>query len=218
MRVLLTYDGALDDEPGGRALAALAAELQTAGVDVRAIVLTRSAHVARPDVREIVCGTDGPDAELAIAMPTLGAAGEGRIDFADLSDADLHEYRDVLRTTLDSEIDAFEPHVIHAQHLWIQGHLALEAGVPYVVTAWSEELAVCRRDQRYHRFAEQAAENASAIVLSRPTLRTELLATFQHLDEHVLVDTQSTGDRRSIDCVAIYNNVLRSRFGDRVPD
>ena len=41
---------------------------------------------------------------------------------------------------LDAQIDRFDPHVIHAQHIWVQGQLALETGVPYVLNAWGPEL------------------------------------------------------------------------------
>ena len=58
-------------------------------------------------------------------------------------------YRERTRRRLDELIESFNPHVIHAQHIWVQGQLALETGVPYVLNAWGPELIDYASDERY---------------------------------------------------------------------
>ena len=91
----------------------------------------------------MTCRRDDPLAELPFDPPGFGtpAGGQG---FADLSDEQLHRLRDTLRQALDQEIADFDPQIVHGQHVWMLGHLALESGVPYVLTARPEELAELR--------------------------------------------------------------------------
>lgn len=215
MRILLTHHFPLDDSQGGKLTRDLANALAADGHQVRCVILDckrgGNEHFL---VRRIVCDPSSPNADLPFALPHF-ENGPGRQSFAQLTEGQLVEYRDLLRTVLDIEIHEFDPHVIHAQHVWIQAHLALEAGVPYVLNAWGPELAACRQDHRYLRLAQEAAENAGRILLPSPGLKQDLAATFGELDDHVVTlapsDPPSNGGSQWY--ASLYQDVLASRFG-----
>jgi hypothetical protein len=146
MRVLLLVDGDENDSVAGRAMRALAGCLVAAGCQVRC--LPGAADISQTNVG----------------------------DFTRLSDAAIAAYRASLRCSLDRTIDEFAPEVIHAAHVWLPAHLALESGVPYVLSTWGAELPVYRADARFRPFIEQAAENASRIVADCEATRERLLA------------------------------------------
>jgi hypothetical protein len=117
-------------------------------------------------VDRVVCNRDDPRADLPFDLPgfsTAAAVPRGRA-FHDLSVAQLAAYREHLRRHLDALVDEFDPHVIHGQHIWVQGQLTVETGVPYVLNAWGAELVDYHLDPRYQALADQAATNAGRIL------------------------------------------------------
>jgi hypothetical protein len=167
----------------------------------------------------ILCDPANDEADLAFLLPMF-APGDGRsTTFEKLTDAQLDAYRDTLRDVLDEEIASFDPHVIHAQHVWLAGHLALEAGVPYVMTAWGEELAAQQSDSRYHRYAQEAAENAGRIFVTSPALANDVHAAFGPLDGHVVVEcAKGAADRMCVAALeSAYRDILIARFGSERP-
>ncbi|HUY91982.1 MAG TPA: glycosyltransferase family 4 protein [Pirellulales bacterium] len=141
-----------------------------------------------------------------------------------LSDQELTAYRDVLRQALDAEIDAFDPHIVHAQPIGILAHLALEAGVAYLLTASGMELPVDRLDPRLQRFTVQAAENASRIVAVSDAVRAAMIAAFGDLDGRIitmapalaapeLAFTAETQAEAALWLTQLYRQVLTDRFG-----
>jgi hypothetical protein len=137
-------------------------------------------------------------------------------DFAtSLTEHELASSRETLRKAFDAEVDAFDPHIVHAQHVWLLAHMALEAGVPYVLTAWGEELAAAETDPRYRQLAQEAAENAGRIFVGSPKLRDEVHRVFGELDHHVVVacpEAETTAACADT-LVAAYREVLVARFG-----
>ena len=139
--------------------------------------------------------------------------------FLQLSDPQLAAYRDVLRQALDAEIDAFDPHIVHVQPIWVLAHLALEAGAPYVLTASGVELPVYRLDPRFRRLTEEAAENAGRIIATSEAVRLEMIAAFGDLDGRVvtmpaeLAEPLESGAEAVRWLIEIYRRVLIDRFG-----
>jgi hypothetical protein len=187
MRILITSHEPLDAGISGRAAHASAYGLAEAGYDVRVLVVDGdSAAEQEPIVRRVLCHPADPRAPLRFGPPSFdGSASSpggasvaapagviggvtasvgGATQFSTLSDRQLAEYRDVLREEFDRQIDLHDPTIVHCQHVWLFGHLALEAGVPYVLSAYGEEFAVGRADARYRRFMLEAAENAGRIL------------------------------------------------------
>jgi hypothetical protein len=214
MRILLTHHLPLAESAAGAFLAQLALDLLSAGHRVRSLIVDRQRF--GPDdfsVRRVVCDPDAPDADLDFPLPTF-ESGAADHTFEDLTNHQLNRYREVLRAALDDEINHFDPHVIHAQHVWVQGHLALETGVPYVLTAWGEELPICQRDARYRRYAQEAAENAGRVLAHGPALCDAVIKTFDDLEDRV----QLVSAPGPFELLNVYQEVLRTRFGRDLSD
>lgn len=198
MRVLLTNHVPLHGSVTGTYTHDLAVGLQRAGHEVRVLVLDDRAGRAEREsglgragddepfaVRRVVCKPGDAAADLPFAFPCFTAHPRSSQSFYALSDEQIARYRDVLRRCLDEEISAFDPQVVHAQHIGLLGHLALEAGVPYVLSATGSDLLAYAADERYRRFAEEAAENAGRILAHSNDTRRQVLATFDVPEERV---------------------------------
>lgn len=206
MRILLTHHFPLDFDSAGRFAWALAERLSAAGHEVRGLVVGATDQAAPVPTRSVA------DAAVWFSAGAL----EGPT-FQNLSDQQLATHRDVLRKALDAEIESFNPHLLHAQHIWLLGHLALEMGVPYVLSAWEAELTTCRLDNRYVRLAQEAAENAGRILVSALRLADEVHALFGELDGRV---TAADGQAAwladgAAPVMSIYREVLTARYGPR---
>ncbi len=220
MRILLANDSPLDRDSSSAATFARAQALRTAGHDVHAVLID---HVIARDVdfpaRRLVCSRDDARAELSMAAP--GFTGEST--FAAQSTAETAVYREALRRMLDTEIDAFDPQIIHCEHLWLLAHLALESGVPYVVTARDDELATYDIDPRWERIVSEAAENAGRVIVGDPPLAQRVRERFGDLEGHIVVapDIAGIGSENpagaSADVAsavtALYAEVLDERLG-----
>lgn len=165
MRILFAGHAPLDESPTGRAWRTALERLRAAGHDVRALVVDGDPQAPeRPHIRRVVCHGEAQGAPLRFAAPSFNGSGATSLNFAEMTDRQLSEYRDVLRIEFDREIDLHDPHIVHTQQLWLFAHLALEAGVPYAVSAQGDEFAIGKADVRYRRFMIQAAENAGRIL------------------------------------------------------
>lgn len=221
MRVLLTNHLPLDGCSQGEITRDLARGLLLAGHQVRCLVVDDVRHGNEEfgsHVRRVVCRHDATGADLPFEFPGFATHPRSNQSFSALSDSQLSQYRDVLRLALDDEVDEFDPHIIHCQHIWILGHLALETGVPYVLSSDGSELPFLSADGRYMRLAQEAAENAGRLIVCDEALRSKIIQVFGELDGRVLkldLDTESDHARQSwIDSlVAIYHQVLTDRFG-----
>lgn len=188
MRVLLTDHFPLLHSASGRHCRSLAGSLAAQGHEVRVLAVTEGPQPAEGyPLRTVVCRRDDPHAHLHFELPWFpNDSARGR-SFTDLTDAQLADYREAIRRELDIEVDAFDPQIIHAQHVWLQGQLALETGVPYVLTAWGPGLDCCTADPRYRQLVEQAAENASRILVADEALGERVLGMFDVSPERIVV-------------------------------
>jgi hypothetical protein len=221
MRVLLTNHLPLDGSSSGEITCDLARGLLTAGHQVRCLVVDDARHGSEEfgsRVRRVVCRQGAAGADLPFDFPCFTPHSRSRQTFSALSDSDLSKYREELRLSLDDEVDEFNPHIVHCQQVWIFGHLALEAGVPYVLSTDGAELPTLSADDRYARLAQEAAENAGRLIVPDEILRERMLTQFGELDGRVLtLDLDATSDHARqlwIDnLVAVYRQVLTDRFG-----
>lgn len=217
LRVLLTSHLPLgEDSSGGEALR-LARGLVRRGHQVRALVADDRAD--RPDepgfgVRRVVCRTGEGAADLPFALPRFAPA-PGALAFGDLSDGQLAQYREVFRRRLDAEVSAMDPQVIHCQHAWLHAHLALETGVPYVVSAWGPELDAAAADPRFVRFVEQSAENAGRIFAPDAALAQRLPAGARRVAGRVVLPPLHVEDDATLAArvAEVYLSVLEAWFG-----
>ncbi len=182
MRILFVHHFPLDELPVGPWVDRWAQVLVAEGHEVRALVVDERRRAGdRIRVRRLVCSGVEAAADLPFALPRFGRLppASGAMTFAGLSDDQIVAYRDALRHHLDAEVDGFDPHVIHAQYIWIAGQLVLETGVPYVLNAWGPELLDCAADPRYRRWADQAAENAGQILVPDRPLLDQVVSMFE---------------------------------------
>jgi hypothetical protein len=229
MRILLaSHFPPEDSTPSNLIQTELIRGLQAAGHEVRALVVAADPGMDSPvssSTARVVCHRDRPGADLPFDMPHF-ATHSGRVRrFADLSDGEIAAYREALRRALDAEIDRFDPNVIHCQHVWLLGHLALESGVPYIVSAHADELAECDLDARYRRFVAEATENAGRVVLVEESLRRRVRALVgdtrsAEIDNRIVVapasddEALSNSGQRAIWLVQLYTQVIEERLGE----
>ena len=175
----------------------------------------------------VQCSANGSGAGLPFDVPVFTGEGTSTRTFRSLSQRELSQYRESLRKAIDAQVETFDPHLIHAQHVWLHGQLALETGVPYVLTAWGPELDEATADERFRSMAEQAAENAGCIFSVSEPLLERVRHIFEVPNERltVLRNTPSDSDKVlpartahewSSDVATIlarYQHVLDERFG-----
>jgi hypothetical protein len=189
MRILLAHHAPLGTDSAGSQMSVLAPAVQAAGQETRILPIPAS------------------HAEFSAGWPSLTPLETGGPSYCDLTSAELATHRQVLRKLLDHEVHQFNPHIIHCQHVWVLAHLALETGVPYLVTAHDAELDALSRDARYSRLAHQAAENAGRILVAAAELAARVAQVFPECKDRILVVEPSEGDR----VVEICRTVLRER-------
>ncbi len=180
MRVLLTNHFPFHGSGTGTYTLDLAGALRSAQHEVRCLIVDRDSQTVVPfPVDHVTCRANDPTADLPFDFPCFTSHPASHNTFAQLSDRQLAQYRDVLRSRLDRLIADFDPHLIHCQHIWLLGHLALETGVPYVLTAQGTDLMGFEQDARYRGYAQQAAENAGRIMAASEYIRRQVIETFE---------------------------------------
>jgi hypothetical protein len=163
--------------------------------------------------RRVVCNPDIASADLKFALPGFAPHRAQRVAFDQLTDRQLSQYREALRRALDREVDEFNPHLIHADAIWLWGHLALETGAAYVLSASLAELETRQANPRFARFTDEAAENAGRILVAENSVRAAVLDTFDVSDARVVQVAPGAHD----EIAAVYRRVLKERYGDE-PD
>ena len=225
MHVLLTHHFPLTQPETGPLVQQWARALESAGHEVRLLVVDEEHRFGEAlAIERVVCGRD-PNADLTFKLPRFSTPGNDQeLVFSSLSNAQLAQYRERLRQRLDTQILRFDPHVIHAQHVWLLGQLALETGVPYVLSAWGPELVDCQSDARYAALAEQAAENAGRILAADLATKHRIASLFPAAAERTVLmpdalrlcgtsdsDTARTAAANAL--AELYRTVLDERFG-----
>jgi glycosyl transferase family 4 len=227
MRILFMHHFPLRHSEAGPWVQRWALALAAAGHESRCLVVDSDEKEGDVlDAVRVTCRPGDPAADLPFEMPCFSASPpmDKLSTFAALSDQQLARYRERTRQRLDELIERFNPHVIHAQHIWVQGQLALETGVPYVLNAWGPELIDYASDERYRRLADQAAENAGRILVPHARLLQQVVTIFEsaaertHLIPEGLYLTESASPAAQAQAagglLALYQTVLAERFGD----
>jgi hypothetical protein len=226
MRILFAHHFPLAQSETGRLVWHWAEALTAAGDQVRLLVVDEQRRFGEPfSIERVVCGDD-PNADLTFKLPRFSTPRQAgpRPLFSSLSNVQLAQYRERLRRRLDAQVLQFDPHVIHVQHVWVLGQLALETGVPYVLSAWGPELVDAESDKRYRALAQQAAENAGRIVAADEAAKREVENLFGRAGDHTLLmpeelrltDTRVSQSSRLAAAGrlrALYQAVLDERFG-----
>ena len=216
MRILLTSHEPLDVPGSGELVDQWTRGLTAAGHQVRVLAIDGvPTDDAEPNVRRIFCHATDRRAPLPFVRPTFAPTSDFGLNFTALTDRQLSDYRDLLRVELDREIDLYDPCIVHVQHVWLFGHLALEAGVPYVVSAHGEEFELARRDWRFRRYMQETAENACRILAHGEAAQIGVAQLVGDLEGRVVPQADArTAAHTSLP--QLYREALVDRFG-RLP-
>jgi hypothetical protein len=187
--------------------------LQADEHEVRVICIGGPEHAEGVPLRSVACQHGGSKFALPFDVPWFGIEPDGELTFEQLSSEQFALYRDVLRHELDVEVDAFDPQIIHCQHVWLWGQLALETGVPYVLSAWGPEFVSRARDDRYRPIADQAAENAGRIFVPDEHVRREVLEAFDDVALRTVLMPDKVDSSLVAALIHEYQGVLDERFG-----
>ncbi|RLC49769.1 MAG: glycosyltransferase family 4 protein, partial [Candidatus Cloacimonadota bacterium] len=126
--------------------------------------------------------TKNANPDLDFNFPCFTTHPRSKNTYYDLTDSQISEYvNKFIEITKEVAAD-FKPDIIHAQHLWITPFAASKTGIPYVITVHGTDLMGYKKDERYHKFAREAAANAKKIItISRQVHReaTEIFAEFK---------------------------------------
>lgn len=85
-------------------------------------------------------------------------------NFKELSDSQLQIYIDTFRSAIAQEVSDFKPDVIHSGHIWISSAISGEFNIPLVITCHGTDIIGFSESNRFHDYANAAAERASAII------------------------------------------------------
>jgi predicted nucleic acid-binding protein len=220
MRILLFVPGPLDGQPAGAMAVRCGLALEAGGHHVRVLAVDDDEPAISPlPVRHVVCHPRAVPPGLPLVWPALDQHPRAANRYERLSDAQLLAYHDALRNALDLEIDGFNPHLVHAHYLSLPAHLALEAGVPYVVSVYGPDLELAASDRRLHSATQEAAENAGHLLLHAPPLLGAIERQFGELDRgRTLFNAAASTDvELAKQLAAIYEGVLLNRYG-AIPD
>lgn len=214
MRILFTSHDPLDTPGSGMLVDGWTQRLAAAGHQVRVLCVEGLPHDEQEShVRRIFCHPTDRRAPLRLARPALNGSDPATRRFTSLSDRELADYRDLLRVELDREIDLYDPCIVHVQHLWLFSHLVLEAGAPYVISAHAAEFAADGVDRRFHRYMQEAAENACRIFTHDPAAHAGVSKLVGDLEGRVVAPAPAVDDLPHI-----YRDALNERFGRLPPN
>ncbi|MEK6236328.1 MAG: glycosyltransferase, partial [Planctomycetales bacterium] len=179
MRILLTNHVPFQTSVSGALMRMLAQGLISSGDQAECLIVDRVGQGEEPfPVHRVVCSEKDSDAGAAAPLPSFTSVPSSHVTFDQLTDPQIGAYRSQLRKGINRVVDALDPQIIHCLHLWVQGALVLETGVPYVLSAQSTNLLGVEQDPRYREWAEQAAENAGRIIANSFWMANEICQRF----------------------------------------
>jgi glycosyltransferase involved in cell wall biosynthesis len=107
--------------------------------------------------------------------------------YADLVEAQRDEYVEAFEFAIMEEVKAWEPTLIHAQHLWTTAYVASKLDLPYVVTAHGTDLMGFRWYEEWRAMALEGAANAKAIIAVSGEVARDTIELYQVSNERVQV-------------------------------
>ena len=138
--------------------------------------------------------------------------------YYNISDEQVKEYVQIF-VKVTKEVGAdFKPDIIHAQHLWVTPYAALKSGIPYVVTVHGTDLMGFKKDNRYHNYALEGAENAAKIITISRQVHTDTLELYK-LPEKKMKLNPNGFDDNMFRPKSITKKEISEKFGiDTIPE
>lgn len=109
-------------------------------------------------------GEDPVPGCLPFNFPCFTTHPRSTVTFGMLSSDELEIYKSAFADALTDEVAQFKPDIIHAQHVWLLSFLAVQYGVPCLITAHGTDLMGYEKWPDFRAFADFAADRCSGII------------------------------------------------------
>lgn len=109
-------------------------------------------------------GSPAPGGALPFNFPCFTTHPRSTKTFGELTREEFSEYIDAFKSKLQEEIDRNRPDVIHGQHVWILSSLAVDSGIPLVLTAHGTDLMGFDNWPEFRRYAQRAMDVCEAVI------------------------------------------------------
>ena len=181
MKVLLINHFPLHGSGSGIYTQNIAKELIKKGHEVFVIDLDN-----RKDNREYKFGrrtvlfdvTKNQEPDLPFNFPCFTTHPRSKNTFYKLDYVKIEQYINKLKEVISQTSEAFQPDIIHAQHIWIIPYIAALLKIPYVITAHGTDLMGYKKDPRYHKYAEESVKKCQKIITISAQVKKDTLSTF----------------------------------------
>lgn len=108
------------------------------------------------------------------------------VAFADLLEAETEAYLRAFKEAIDEEVRTFAPDIIHGQHVWALPSLAVDSGVPLVLTAHGTDLMGYDKWPEMRHYAKIAMDACVKVIcISADNEKLVREAFPQHADKIV---------------------------------
>ena len=184
MNILLVNHFPLEGSGSGTYTKNLALQLVARGHKVCIIMPENNPDYAHYDgmslhpVMFTPAGGQAPSGALPFNFPCFTTHPASSTTFGSLSEEQLEAYIQAFRLALAQEVDAFQPDIIHSQHLWILSALAAEFNVPLVVTTHASDLMGYDKWLVLRDYANKAASASKKILCTSKKNEDAVLKTF----------------------------------------
>ncbi|MCD4795754.1 MAG: glycosyltransferase family 4 protein [Candidatus Cloacimonetes bacterium] len=145
--------------------------------------------------RTIICDkTKNANPDMEFNFPCFTTHPRSTLTYYDISDEDLKKYVEKFIEITKEVVADFKPDVIHAQHLWITPYAALKSGIPYVITVHGTDLMGFKKDERYHKYALEGANNARKIITISRQVHNDTLDHYKLPEEKLVLNPNGFDD------------------------
>ena len=97
-------------------------------------------------------------------FPCMTTHPRSVFNFRDMTNTQIEQYENAFREAIKQEIVEFKPDVIHSGHIWISSAVASEFDIPLVITCHGTDIQGFCESDKYHAWANKAADSCKAIV------------------------------------------------------
>lgn len=173
MRILMINHFPLEGSGSGTYTKNLATQLAKRGHEVCVVLPENTTNIAQYDGVRLhpVFFTDTTkdtpeqiEGALPFNFPCFTTHPRSLVAFEDLTEDQMEAYLDAFRDAINEEVQNFAPDVIHGQHVWILPSLAVDCGIPLVLTAHGTDLMGYEKWPSMRCYAEQAMEEAKKVI------------------------------------------------------
>jgi len=191
MKILLINHFPLEGSGSGTYTRNIAVHLTKLGHQVSIIFPENVSTFSSPDgVRKhpvFFTGKENIEGALPFNFPCFTTHPRSSFTFYEMSEAQIMNYLSVFEREIKKEIEAFQPDIIHAQHIWLLSYVVSKLGYPYVVTAHGTDLMGYRKSEEFRKFAYNAAANAGRVIVISEDIEKQVLDLFPQCEGKTLL-------------------------------